>query len=225
MFKNFRFKSLILVLFISVCSILTACSNNPKDYKVNIKENDIAYISLFAYSGKEESNYGLMNLGHSFLSIDNISSEDIVVYNFTIPAGETVTIGTWCIDKHYGVWFNIESNYIVNHNKYDGRYSITTGIGTEDIDIINEFIKDHDKWGVLRNCSYFALSLWNEIAEENESISKKPILTPAYLEEEIAKFENYEINRPIVTDSNCYYYDNDKFQKFHFEGDERYENI
>lgn len=224
MLKNFKLKSLILVLFISLCTIFSACGTGNKDYSVNLKETDIASISLFAYSGKGESHYGLINLGHAFISIDNTSSENLVIYNFTIPAGETVTIGTWCINKHMGVWFNIESNYFVNYNKYDGRYSITTGIGREDIETINNFISSHDKWGVLKNCSYFALSLWNEIAEDSEHIDENPIFTPAYLEEEISKFDNHEINRPIKTDSSCYYYDNDKFYEFHFEGDNRYEN-
>lgn len=223
MFRNLR--SILIVLFVCLSTILSGCNNSSKDYSVNIKETDIAYISLFAYSGKDESNYGLLNLGHSFISIENISSEDIEIYNLTVPAGETITIGTWCIDKNLGVWFNIESNYIINHNKYDGRYSITTGIGVDDISTINNFISGHDKWGIFKNCSYFAVSLWNEIAEDNETIETKPIFTPQFVEKEITKFDTYEINRTINTATSCYYFDGNNLQEFHFEGDQRYENI
>jgi hypothetical protein len=220
MSKKFHIKAFILVFMISICSILSACNNGNNDYKVNMYNTDIAYFSLFTYSGEGESSYGIVNLGHAFLSIENISEEDIVVYNYTIPAGETVSIGTWCLSNHFGIWFNIESNYIDNCNKYDGRYSITTGISLEDIETIDDFMKDHDKWGALRNCSYFALSLWNEIAEDSEYIAEKPIYTPKYLEEEISKFDTHEINRAINTSNVCSYYNGDKYLEFHFEGDE-----
>ena len=122
-------------------------------------------------------------------------------------------------------WINIESNYIRNSNKYDGRYSITKGITSEDITTLNEFMSSHDRWGILKNCSYFALSFWNEVASDSEYIPPKPIYTPKYIEEEIRKFDEHEYNRPIITDNTCYYFDGDKFQEFHFEGDEQYENI
>lgn len=220
MHNKIHIKSLFLALIICFCCLLTACNNPSKDYKINIYDTDIARLSLFTYSGEGETSYGLLNLGHAWISIENISNEDIVIYNYTIPAGETVAIGTWSLSKHFGIWFNIESNYIVSTNKYDGRYSITTGIGIEDIEKINNFMINHDKWGILRNCSYFALSFWNEIAEESEYIAEKPIFTPKYIQEEIAKFENFEINRPINTNDTCYYYDGENFLEFHFEGEE-----
>lgn len=205
---------------ITFCTIFSACEKTDKEYKININNTDIAYVSLFTYSGEGETSYGLVNLGHSFLSIENISTSDITLYNYTIPAGETITIGTWSLSKHFGIWFNIESNYIVNRNKYDGRYSVTTGVSVEDINKLNDFMSSHDKWGCLKNCSYFAQSFWNEIAEESEFIPYKPIFTPKYLEEEIQKFEEHEYNREIITNDTCYYFDGDTFQEFHFEGEE-----
>ena len=84
MSKKFRLKAILLVLMISFCTIISACSGGNKDYKVNIYEDDIAYITLFAYSGKDESNWGLINLGHAFLSIENISNNPITIYNISI---------------------------------------------------------------------------------------------------------------------------------------------
>ena len=217
MLKKFNIKAILLVLMLSFCTVLSACSNENKDYKVNMYEDDIAYFSLFTYSGEGETSYGLINLGHAFVSIENISDETISIYNYELQPGETVAIGTWSLSKHFGIWFNIESNYITCRNKYDGRYSITTGINKDDLTKVNDFMSIHDRWGILRNCSYFALSFWNEIAEESEQIKERPIFTPAYIEEEISKFDNHEINRPINTSETCYYYDNDKFLEFHFE--------
>ncbi len=217
MLKKFHLKAIILILIISICTILSACSNDYKEYKVNIYEDDIAYFSLFSYSDIKEDSYGLINLGHAFGVIENISDEVITIYNYELQPNETITIGTWSLSEHFGIWFNVESNYIRHNNKYNGRYSITTGINKNDITTINDFMSNHDSWGIIRNCSYFALSLWNEIAEDSEYIKERPILTPAYIEEEISKFENYEINREINTNDSCYYYDNDKLLEFHFE--------
>lgn len=216
MLKKFNFRAIALLFILCLCTILSACSSTNKDYKVELHESDIAYLTLFTYSGEGESNYGLLNLGHSFLSIENISSETITIYNYEIQAGETITIGTWCLSEHFGIWFNIESNYIVGYDKYNGRYSITTGVNNDDITKINDFMSNHDRWGILRNCSYFALSIWNEIAEESEYIAEKPIFTPAYIQEEISKFANHEINREINTNEDCYYSDNNELVKFHF---------
>ena len=217
MSKKFSLKAILLVLMISFCTIISACSGGNKDYKINIYEDDIAYITLFAYSGKDESNWGLINLGHAFLSIENISNNPITIYNYELQPSENITVSTWSLTEHFGIWFNIESNYITTCNKYDGRYSITTGANLEDITKINDFMSNHDRWGILRNCSYFSLSLWNEIAEESEQIKERPIFTPTYIEEEISKFASFEINKPINTSETCYYYDNDNLLEFHFE--------
>lgn len=217
MLRKFNFRAIILVLMLSICTILSACSSSNKNYKIQLKDSDIAYLTLCSYSGEGESNYGLISFGHTFLAIENISNEPIIVYNYEIKSGETITISTWSLSEHFGVWFNVESNYILNHDKYNGRYSITTGISSDDISTINSFINKNDKWSILRNCSYFALSLWNEVAEESEYISRKPIFTPSYIQEEIIKFESYEKNKEIATTDSCYYYNNEQLLEFHFK--------
>ncbi len=220
MSKKFTFKALLLSLMLFTCCVLSACGGNPSDYKINLYDTDVAKISLFSYSGKDEAKWGLMNLGHCFVSIENTSSEDINLYKMTIPSGETVAIGTWSLSEHFGIWFNIESNFIASHNKYDGRYSITTGLSQEDLEKIDDYMKEKDMWGPIRNCSYFALNMWNEVAEDSEKIETPLIYTPSYVEGEIKKFDNYEKNRAINTSEKCFYYDGDNFLEFKFGGNE-----
>lgn len=213
--KNVKIKYLIALFFIFISTTLCACSNSDRLYQTNIKEDDIAYITLFSFSGEDEAKYGLMNLGHAFLSIENISDKDIEIYNYIIPSGESISLGSWSLSKHLGVWINIESNYIQLDNKYKGRYSITTGINESDLEILNNTIAKKDKWGLLKNCSYFAYTIWNSIAEDNEKINKPNFLyTPTYLEEEIRKFDNFEVNRPIKSNSNCYYFNGENYVEF-----------
>ena len=213
------FTNFYLIIFAIIAVLLLCGCNEPIKQKTIVKETDVALLSLFTFDGKKESTLGLMNLGHSFLSLENISNKSIKLNNVTIDAGETIAIGTWSIQAHFGVWYNVESNYIAEYNKYDGRLSITTGIGIEDIDTISAYINTHDYWTPLANCSCFALNLWNEVADENEKLSKPLIYNPTHIAKCIKNFENYEINREIITDTEFHYFDG-KTPVFHYlDGD------
>lgn len=189
--------------------VFCGCSSTPITRKTTIKDTDIAYLSLFTFDGKSESTMGLMNLGHSFLSLENVSSEPIKIANVVLSPGKTIAIGTWSIKAHFGVWYNVESNYIQDYNKYDGRLSITTGIGLDDIDKVSEFILSHDYWNPLQNCSYFALNLWNEVAEDGEKLDLMAIFSPSAIAKQIKTFESYDVNKEIITDAKFHYFDND----------------
>lgn len=215
---------LIVFLLIFACSGLVACKDESREYKTNISDTDIAKLSLFTYDGSGESVWGLMNLGHSFLSIENVSSENIKLLNKTIEPGETIAIGTWSILEHFGVWYNVESNYIVQHNKYDGRLSITIGIGEDDIEKISSFIAEKDTWNPINNCSYFALNLWNKVAGETEYIKTPFIYTPSYIAEEMKKFDSFEKNKDIPTEDTMGYFKGETYVSFQIEGD-NYESV
>ena len=107
----------------------------------------------------------------------------------------------------YGVWYNVESNYIADYNKYDGRLSITTGISREDISTISQFISTHDYWNPLQNCSYFALNLWNEVAEESEKLDKLFIYSPSGIAKQLRCFENMEENKELLTEKRFHYFE------------------
>ena len=209
---------LILLLLITPCNILFACDEKDFNYSTISHEEDIALITLFADNGKSEQKWGLFNLGHSFIGIQNISDEDIYIYNYKISPNESISIGTWSIWEHWGVWFNVESNYISIHNKYDGRLSITTGINNNDLEKLTKYIEDEDKWTLLGNCSYFALNMWNCVSEESEYIDTPLIYSPNYVTKHITQFENHEINRPLETSEIISYYNNTEFKTYTMEG-------
>ena len=217
-----KFLSLILIIssLILHSSVFFACKNNVEDrvYSTVAHDEDIAYITLYTFDGKSESKWGLMNLGHAFIGIENISDEIISIYGYDINPNKSITLGTWSIWKHWGVWFNVESNYIRLHDKYNGRISITTGISLEDIDSLNEYVSERDKWSFLNNCSNFALNLWNTIAEDSEYIYKPVIYTPSYLTEQIKIFKNHQYNKKIETTEVIGFFDDDKFIEYTMEG-------
>lgn len=188
-----------------MCSVFVAC-DTPVKQKTEIQAGDTALLTIFTFDGKKESTLGLANLGHSFLSLENISDHTITIAGVDIPVGKTLAIGTWSISSHFGVWYNVESNYITEYNKYDGRLSITTGITDEDVDKLTKYINNHDYWTPLTNCSCFALNMWNEVVSDGEKLPKPLIYNPAHIAKCIRNFESYETNKELITDSQFYYF-------------------
>lgn len=213
-----------MLMFIISTITFFACKEEDREYKTDISATDIAKFSLFTFNGVGESKLGLMNLGHAFLSIENVSDNNITILNKTISPGETISIGTWSILEHFGVWYNVESNYIVQHDKYNGRISITIGISSDDINKLSEYIASHDRWTPIHNCSNFALNLWDTVASDTEYIEKPLIYTPSYIAKEVKKFSNYERNKAISTENTMGYFSGSEYVSFQFKGD-NYESV
>lgn len=199
-----RYVFILLLMMVSIFT-LSACKNNDKR-ELSIEDGDVALLSIFADNGESESNLLLRNYGHAFLSIKNISANTFTVGDREVLSGETITVGLWNVLEHFGVWYNIESNYISEYGKYMHRVSLTIGIDLEDIVKLNDVIDSSDRWDPLFNCSTFALKMWNSVANDNEKINSKFIVSPSYLVSQICKFEEYEENRECSTDKNIKYY-------------------
>lgn len=211
--KFLTFCILILLCAYSFC----ACSQNNIKHYTTVDSSDVALLSLFTFDGNSESHFGLFNLGHAFLSLENISENNLSIGKNTLAPRKTISIGTWSIKAHFGVWYNVESNYIKDFDKYNGRVSITCGVSLEDIQKINNFINSHDYWSPLNNCSNFALNLWNTIATKEETLEKPLIYSPAKLARALKAFESFEVNRPIETEDKFHYFDGDTPKYFELE--------
>lgn len=211
----------LLILIIGVFGIF-GCGKQVKKVVAMI-DNPVGYLTIYSQTQSPKDTMPmLLNLGHSFLSFENTSNNDIIIGNYNVSPNETICIGTWSISSHFGVWFNVESNYNNKYNRYDGRISITRQISESNIDDINGFIAKHNYWNPLRNCSYFALNLWNSVANQSEKLAKPLIYSPTHVANEIKKFNNFEYNRPMVTTGNMGYYSNSQFVSVSMKGEDKY---
>ena len=203
-------KILSIILIMIGVFTFAGCNNTQavsgRVRELNLSDSDIALISIFSDDGKGESNWLTRNYGHSFFAITNVSDEEFVVGDMTVKPEETISVGLWSIFEHFGVWYNVESNYIKEHNKYAERVSLTIGIGIEDITKITEIIKNNDAWTPLYNCSKFALQVWNAVAMDNERIDSKLLMSPGYLVDEIKLFAGHEKVRECNTSDIVRYY-------------------
>ena len=78
--------SLILILLSVMTIFIVGCDKSENNRETIIKDTDTALLTIFTFDGKKESSFGLMNLGHSFLSLENISSESFKIGNaYWIP--------------------------------------------------------------------------------------------------------------------------------------------
>jgi hypothetical protein len=201
-----RFLAVILIM-LSIVS-LAACKEieNPVSKTLSVSAEDVALLTLFSDNGKGDSNWLVRNYGHSFLAVTNISENAFAVGDMVVNPGETISVGLWSVFEHFGVWYDIESNYIKEHDKYSKRVSITIGVGLEDISSISEVIKENDAWTPIYNCSKFALDVWNRVATDNEKIESHFFMSPGYLVEEIKSFNGYENVRQCETSTTIRYY-------------------
>ena len=211
-------KRIILLFMLLIFSVGCVKKETTLKNEIVISEDAVAILSLVTYDGKDETKYGLMNLGHAFLTLENKSSEVITIYGFDVAPTEEITFSAWNTSLHAGVWFNIESAYIHEYQRYINRYSLSYGLTLEDIEKMNIFIEENDLWTPRKNCSYFSFNLWNEIVGEEAHLSSGMVITPTSLKEEIMLFEGYVIEKPIPHNEKMGYFKKSEFREYRMEG-------
>jgi len=194
-----------MLIIISVFTIVS-CNNSYMTRSLDVSAEDVALLTIFSDDGTNESTWLTRNYGHSFLSITNIGDNDLTIGDMIVPKDESITIGLWSIMEHFGIWYNIESNYIKEYNKYNNRVSITIGINKDDISKINEVIKKNAVWTPWYNCSKFAIDVWNVVATDSEKINSALFVSPGYLVKEIKNFDEFELNRDCITSTTVRYF-------------------
>lgn len=175
---------------------LTGCGQ-PKRYPApRIEADAAAVLTLYAFNGEAERVFGLMNLGHAFVSVKNLSARPLTLAGYTLEPDSEVSIGTWGMDAHWGIWYNAESVYLTL-GRYKGRVSLTQGLSAQDIDTLTAYLRANDTWTFFRNCSYFALDLWNLTAAPDERIDLGGLITPSKVHKRLSATDGSQVERPI----------------------------
>ena len=208
-----------LIVIISAC-LFTGCSKSESIKVAAMPSNSVGELTIFALDNASKDSLPLLfNLGHSYLTFKNTTLAPIKIGNYSVSPNETICFGTWSISSHFGVWYNLESNYHETSNRYEGCVSVTKGITASDIEKVNEFIYSHNYWNPLKNCSYFALNLWNTVASKTEQLKKPLIYTPKKVANQIRQFATFETNKHVKTNNNFGYFNDVEYVSFTMEGD------
>ncbi len=207
----------ISLLFITIIALLVMKSVDIIKNTIAKKESDIAILTLYSDDGKTECKNFINAYGHTFFSFTNNSDADITIYHYPVSKGETIYFSWWAVDKHLGIWFNIESNYIEKYNRYNTRYSIRTYLDDEEVKTLNSFLNTNDIYDPINNCSKMCLKCWNVVSEDVEKIDIKFLTTPKYMVKEIKKFSDAKYRECIQKAKTIGYMNNGKFVSYEME--------
>ncbi len=137
--------------------------------------------------------------GHSWIYIYNTSKTAFFINDTYVPPNEGITFGTSSSPSlpKKGIWINVEgyNNYLKNEykNKYSQNISITADFYEEDLEYLENYLAQHNKWNIIYNCSAFATQIWNNVnAGEDLKIRA---FTPLTMYSEIKKTQEYELNK------------------------------
>lgn len=115
------------------------------------------------------------------IGLDNHTGHTVYLKDRAIPDGEMVTFSVWTVSGLSGLLFDLEPCYIANYGRYTGRLSLSTNIGEEQLKVIEDYMEQHDKWTVDKNCSYWSIHLWNAVVGEDAALKIRDLL-PLYAE-------------------------------------------
>lgn len=204
-------KKIFLLSFFIMTLFLYGCSYKKRSLP-SIEGEDII-LTLYSWNGKSENKYFINSLGHSFVTVKNLSTESIYIKDYEITTNDELCFGTWGITDKWGICYDLEPSFIKYYDRYFNRVSISIGITKDDVDKINDIIETSDEWTILKNCSYFATKVWNACVDDEYQITYKIYTSAVKLCNSIEKFENKEYNREIIGHDNVFYYDNgEKYQ-------------
>ena len=164
-------------------------------------------LSITTFDGKSESKPFLKCFGHTWIGLDNRTGHTVYLKDRAIPDGEMVTFSVWAVSGLSGLLFDLEPCYIANYGRYTGRLSLSTNIGEEQLKVIEDYMEQHDKWTVDKNCSYWSIHLWNAVVGEDAALKIRGfVCTPEKIEQAFSAFDGVEVNKDFSRAGGIYCY-------------------
>ena len=137
--------------------------DSSKSYTESARGSTIELARLTIYSYYNSSS----GSGHAFISIKNNMTTSITIGVYTIKPNEEITIGTWGLNDHSGIWYNKEAYGFSSDSSavsYFNIYSVHISLDYSDFATINTFINNNDTWTSTNSCCSFARRLWNSVS-------------------------------------------------------------
>ena len=146
--------------------------------------------------------------GHSFLTITNVSEQDINVGGLLIAPDTSITVstrGNRC--EHSGIWYNLEGyyKYYLNASYYQNLYGIQVSLDQSQLDTVNQALANADHWSAIYNCTSFSAGLWNAVC--SDTLCAGVPETPADLKADmLRKYPDKTVFGPTVPYDYIVYY-------------------
>lgn len=198
---------IVLVIAAAVIGIFGDFNSYKKKSKtINVKGDKLIF-TITTFDGKTETKPFVKSLGHSWVEIDNTLDHSVFINDYEIKPGELLTISAWGIEDHFGVGYNVEPEFAKKYGRYKDRQSISINIEEDSLKTIENYIKDHPKWKFTQNCSYWSLTLWNEMVPDEYRLKTQTILyTPTRVEKAFTEFTNVVIDKDMTRAGGTFIY-------------------
>lgn len=210
---------IMVLLWLGIAILCLGCQKQQKS-QLQVtpqKSTDIIQLTLHSYDGKSECKNFIQAYGHTFLEMTNLTDYPIEVYQYLVEPHTSVTFSWWAVDRHMGIWFNLEPWYIDLYNRYETRVSVSIYIDEADLSRINTYMRENDRYSPFDNCSKMSLTCFNLVAEQEEKISMPLITTPNYVVGQLKQFSECEFAKPITLYGEIGYRTQNKFHTYQME--------
>ncbi len=170
-------------------------------------EGAVAVLRLFARAD-DHGDVPLNTSGHSFLTITNVSEQDINVGGLLIAPDTSITVstrGNRC--EHSGIWYNLEGyyKYYLNASYYQNLYGLQVSLDQSQLDTVNQALANADHWSAVYNCTSFSAGLWNAVC--SDTLCAGVPETPADLKADmLRKYPDKTVFGPTVPYDYIVYY-------------------
>lgn len=148
-------------------------------------DDEIAY-TVYIYSSSNGTASSTNTSGHSWIVIRSLYSVAKVIGNYTIPANETMSVGTWGNLGYNGIWYNHERKIRSNFNFANVYYSHAYVL-LGNANALSNKVNTLNIWTITKNCTFFARELWNSIY----GTQKVSGITPSQISNSIKQIPNY----------------------------------
>ena len=157
-----------------------------------------AQMSVYAISTGTAS--ALNVSGHAWISVKNTSSTNLTVLGFSLKPGSELYLGTYGnLPLGNGLYWSREPYAATNLGEsFAGRASLTQDVSSSQLTTLTSWVKTHNLWTLINNCSWFAAAAWNTVAVNKVSAGWL-IPTPSLLKASIMSKTGWVLNKPWGT--------------------------
>lgn len=163
--------------------------SSSQAYGAAPEEGAVAVMRLFSRA-EDYGEVPINTSGHAFLTITNVSEQDINVGGLLIAPDTSITVSTrGNRSEHSGIWYNLEGyyKYYLNSSYYQNLYAIQVSLDQNQLDTVNQNLAAADHWSGIYNCTSFSVGMWNAVCSDKLSAGIPE--TPADLKADI--LQNY----------------------------------
>lgn len=125
-------------------------------------QQDCGPLNVTIFADPDSGSSSGSGVGHAWVVVKNNSTEYVQIGKMSLAPNTAVSLGTWGINAHDGIYYNYE-HYLTTSPNSDFLHRVSYSRNIFASDWNNTFVLDNDNWSLYYNCSYFAATLWNSM--------------------------------------------------------------